>query len=116
MNFPNLNNKYFTTAKNSSDGEVDENTSFHYHQQDRLIWAEYSGGEIVKGHLIGIINDNCQLEMRYHHINKSGELMTGKCTSTPKILADGRIKLKENWQWTCGNFNSGQSEIVEVLR
>lgn len=85
----------FASIKNSATGEVGSDTTFHYHQDGNIIWAEYSGGEIVLGHLIAVCDDNGVLHTRYHHVNKKGELMTGVCTSTPEILPDGRIRLHE---------------------
>jgi hypothetical protein len=52
--------------------------------------------------------------MRYQHLNSGGELMTGKCRSTPDILPDGRLRLRELWQWTSGDFSRGESVIEEV--
>ena len=33
---------------NSENGEVNEQTTFAYHQNGKLLWAEYSGGDILK--------------------------------------------------------------------
>jgi len=41
--------------------------------------------------------------------------MTGVCRSTPELLPDGRIRLHEKWQWTCGDRASGESIIEEIL-
>lgn len=109
----NYNNKRFVSYKNSENGEVSSETVFEYRQKDDLVWAGYSGGEIVFGTLIANVVENNCLEMRYQHINKNGELMTGKCFSTPEILDDGRIRLYEKWQWTCGDRSSGESIIEE---
>lgn len=57
---------------------------------------------------------SARLDMRYHHVNIRGELMTGVGTSTPEILADGRIRLHETWQWTSGGLSSGESVIEEM--
>jgi hypothetical protein len=40
--------------------------------------------------------------------------MIGKCLSTPAIMEDGRMKLKEQWQWLSGDMSTGYSEIVEI--
>ena len=77
--------------------------------------ADYSGGDIVSGHLIAICDSEGALDMRYHHVNTSGKLMTGVCRSTPEILTDGRIRLHEKWQWTSGDRSSGESIIEEIL-
>ena len=110
------NNRKFSSVQNSDTGEVSSETVFHYHQKDALVWAEYSGGEIVFGNLIAKVLENDCLEMRYQHLNKSGELMTGKCFSTPEILEDGRIRLYEKWQWTAGDFSAGESIVEELSR
>lgn len=110
----NYDNKKFASIKNSETGEVSGETIFRYHQKSDLVWAEYAGGEIVFGTLIAKVLENDSLEMRYQHLNKSGELMTGKCFSIPKILDDGRIRLYEKWQWTSGDLSEGESIIEEI--
>ncbi len=109
----NYDNKKFASVENSESGEVSSETVFHYHQKDNLVWAEYAGGGIVFGNLIAKVDENGNLEMRYQHLNKQGELMTGICHSTPEILADGRIRLYEKWQWTSGDLSEGESIIEE---
>lgn len=111
----NYDGKTFRSIENSETGEVSSETVFHYKQSADLVWAEYFGGEIVFGTLIAKVVENDCLEMRYRHFNKSGELMTGKCFSTPEILDDGRIRLHEKWQWTSGDLLDGDSIIEEVM-
>ena len=110
----NYDNRTFKSVSNSETGEVSAETIFYYHQKDKLVWAEYAGGEIVLGSLMAKVLADDSLEMRYQHLNKSGELMTGKCRSTPEILDDGRIRLHEKWQWTCGDGATGESIVEEV--
>jgi len=114
MNRINYDKRIFKSVANSETGEVSSETRFYYHQKNDLVWAEYEGGEIVFGQLIAKVLENDALEMRYQHLNKSGELMTGKCVSTPEILENSKIRLHEKWQWTCGDFSSGESIIEEV--
>ncbi len=54
--------------------------------------------------------------MRYQHVNRDGELMTGHCRSTPELLPDGRLRLHESWQWTSGDGSRGESIIEEIKR
>ena len=42
----------------AENGEVDGQTVFHYHQKGNTIWAEYFGGEIKQGFLIGTVDYN----------------------------------------------------------
>lgn len=110
----NLDRRTFVSAFNTDNGEVGSETVFQYRQEGNLVWAEYAGGAIVKGHLIANMDDAGVLDMRYHHVNDIGELMIGKCISTPEVLDDGRIKLHEKWQWLSGDMSSGTSEIIEL--
>lgn len=113
---PNYNKKIFKSTSNTSNGEVGSETLFHYHQDGNVVWAEYSGGAILKGFLIAKVLDNDALDMRYEHINQVGDLMTGICFSKPEILSDGRVRLYEKWQWTSGDFSSGESIIEEFIQ
>ncbi len=55
-----------------------------------------------------------RLDMRYQHVGVDGELCTGRCRSTPEVLADGRLRLHEEWHWTGGREGSGSSVVEEV--
>ena len=111
----NYDGRKFRSVANSPNGEVDAQTVFHYHQRDHIVWATYQGGSIQWGTLIATVDDAGCLDMRYQHVNASGELMTGKCASTPEALPDGRLRLHEKWQWTSGDQSSGQSIVEEIL-
>lgn len=111
----NYNNKIFASVANSAAGEVSSETVFKYHQKDDLVWAEYAGGAIRFGTLTAKCDGDGTLKMRYQHLNETGDLMTGECFSTPEILPDGRIRLHEKWQWTCGDLSEGASVIEEII-
>lgn len=107
-----LEDKFFTAIENSETGEVSENTIFSYHQKKNTIWAEYSGGKIKKGFLIGTIDKKNCLSFSYQHLNIDDEIKSGKCLSTPEILEDGKICYHENWIWDSGE--KGTSVIKEI--
>jgi hypothetical protein len=108
-----LEGKVFRSVRNTDNGEVGAGTVFRYHQAGKVVWAEYDGGDIVKGHLVANVLPGGQLDMRYHHINRQGQIMTGKCLSTPELTASGKLMFKEQWQWLSGDMSSGYSEIIE---
>lgn len=110
----NYNHKTFRPVANSENGEVSGETVFHYRQTGNIVTAEYAGGNIVQGHLIALVDETGRLDMRYHQVNKQGELQTGFCRSVPEILPDGRIRLQETWQWTSGDCSSGSSVVEEI--
>ena len=111
----NYDNKIFTNIDDSENGEVDKETFFYYHQNKEIVWAEYFGGIIKKGFLLGLVNESGELEFSYEHINVDNKTRTGRCNSTPKILEDGRIELLEKWEWTNGDKSKGESKLVEYL-
>ncbi len=110
----NYNNKKFRIISNTENGETSEQTIFHYKQIDNILTGEYSGGKIIVGHLIGMVDIEGNIDMRYHQINDKGQIMTGICKSKPEILPDGKIRLHEQWQWTSGENTKGCSVIEEI--
>jgi hypothetical protein len=52
--------------------------------------------------------------MSEQHLNRRSEWMTGQCRSTPTVLADGRYRVNESWQWTSGDCSAGESVIEEI--
>lgn len=107
------NGKYFVPQVNTENGEVDGNTLFEYRQKGNILWADYSGGDITKGHLIGTVAENGELDFYYQHINKQRQVRVGVCHSVPHILENGKIKLSEKWQWLNGDKSEGSSVIFE---
>lgn len=110
----NYNDKRFRPISNTENGETSSETIFHYKQTGNVLTSEYSGGKIKLGHLIGLVDKNGNIEMRYHQLNDKEELMTGICKSKPEILENGKIRLHENWHWTSGDNSNGQSIIEEI--
>ncbi|MGF2413537.1 hypothetical protein [Ferruginibacter sp.] len=110
----NYHNKTFRSAANTNNGDVSNETIFEYSQTDSIVTAVYKGGSIVKGSLIALVDEEGKLDMRYQHVNTQQQLMTGTCISTPELLPNGKLRLYEQWQWTCGDGSKGQSVIEEV--
>lgn len=110
----NYDGRTFSAVANSETGEVSEQTMFHYHQRDDVVWATYKGGAIRFGTLVATVDKAGCLDMRYQHVNQEGMLMTGMCRSTPEVLPDGRLRLHESWQWTSGDQSRGTSVVEEV--
>lgn len=106
-------NRRFRSVENTANGEVSGATVFHYRQHADVVWATYAGGGIAQGTLVATIDAEGKLDMRYAHVNDAGELMTGRCHTTPERLPDGRLRLHERWQWTSGDRSSGTSVLEE---
>lgn len=108
------NNRSFRGVSNSSGGDVDEETVFHYRQKGRVVWATYEGGAILLGTLTAVVLDDGRLDMRYQQVAPDGTFKTGRCVSVPEVLPDGRLRLHESWRWTEGGAGSGQSRVEEI--
>ena len=54
------------------------------------------------------------LDFYYHHLNINNEISCGKCHSIPKILDNGKLEMKENWQWLNGDLSKGKSLLIEI--
>lgn len=104
----------FIPKMNSENGEVSEQTTFTYHQNGKLLWADYSGGDILRGSLIGTVSINGELDFVYHHMNQDMQVETGKCHSVQTVLENGKMELSEQWEWISGGCSKGESLRMEV--
>lgn len=109
----NYDGKIFVPKINTANGEVDSQTVFLYHQKGNTLWAEYKGGEIIKGNIIGTVAENGELDFYYQHININQQVRVGVCHSVPCALDNGKIQLAEEWQWLNGDKSKGSSVIIE---
>lgn len=107
-------NKRFRLISTSENSETTDSMEFHYQQAGNILTADYDGGNIISGHLIGLIDKKGCIDMRYHQINSEGRLMTGHCNSEPEIMRNGKIRLYESWEWTCGDKSKGSSVLEEI--
>lgn len=112
----NLNNRLFISVSNTENGEISNKTLFKYHQKEQSVWASYSGGNVERGTLIGKFTGHNQIYFTYQHLNIDGEIRIGECKSTLEVLTDGRLRMKESWQWLNGDMSKGYSVIEESSR
>jgi GNAT superfamily N-acetyltransferase len=105
--------RFFVPKVNTENGEVDKRTVFAYRQTGDMVSAEYSGGDIIKGCLLGTVTENGELDFHYQHINADKQVRIGKCHSVPHILDNGKLELHEEWQWLNGDTSRGSSVVVE---
>jgi hypothetical protein len=94
-------------------GQVGTRTRFTYHEEDGAVWADYAGGDIVRGHLVGTRAGD-RLDFRYVQLKRDGTTASGHCVSLVVELPDGRVRLEESWTWE-SREGTGTS-VVEELR
>ncbi|MFC6764803.1 MULTISPECIES: hypothetical protein [Natrinema] len=99
---------------NDEDGEVGADTVFHFEQTGERIYANYSGGDIADGHLVGTF-DGEQWDIRYTQINTDNETATGHSVGDVELLDDGRVRVEDEWEWESkpGTGESIHEEIDE---
>ncbi len=106
--------RLFRPVTTKGQSETTAQTVFKYEQKDALVTASYAGGDVRLGHLIGLVNKDGSLDMRYHHVNMDGEIKTGTCHTRPEILPGKRLRLHETWQWTSEPKTKGTSILEEL--
>jgi hypothetical protein len=113
MSHVSLDGRSFVGVSNTGDGDVGAATVFRYHEDDGVIWAEYAGGGVRRGYLVGT-RDGVGLDFRYVHLDADGATASGRCTSRVEVLPDGRMRLHETWSWESRD-GSGRSVVEEPV-
>ncbi|TPQ18609.1 hypothetical protein [Streptomyces sporangiiformans] len=85
-----------------------------YHQKGDIVWAEFSGGAVVSGYLVGRQAGDGRLDLAYCQVLADRTVVSGRCVSTPEILPDGRIRLREDWERHGVGASRGVSYIEEI--
>ncbi|GAA4896616.1 hypothetical protein GCM10025789_12980 [Tessaracoccus lubricantis] len=107
-----LEGRVFAGVSNADTGQVSSATQFRYHEDGGVVWAEYDGGEIVRGYLVGT-RDGDRLSFRYVHLATDGATASGVCDSVIQVLSDGRVRFKESWAWE-SRPETGTSVVEEI--
>jgi hypothetical protein len=84
-----------------------------YRQDGDLLWGDFAGGDARRGALAGTCAPDGTLEFAYCMVLDTGELVCGRCSSTPTVLDDGRVRLRETWQRYGPNADRGVSWLEE---
>ena len=108
-----LDGRRFAATSDVVGGEITPDTEFLYAESDGVVTAEYGGGAVRRGFLVGTrVGD--RLDFRYSQLNQDGQTSNGHCLSTVSTLPDGRLHLQESWQWE-SREGTGTSAADEVL-
>jgi hypothetical protein len=102
---PSLDDKTFRVVRNDGPGaEVNAETVFRYRQTGDLVEADYRGGRVALGRLVGVLVED-RLEQAYVQVNTVGEIRSGRSTIRVAVEA-GRIRLIDEWEWDAGGRGS----------
>lgn len=83
-----------------------------YRHAGDLVWAEFAGGSVRAGRLVGTCAADGVITAGYAYVRDDGTTVAGECVSTPEVV-DGRVLLTERWRR--GDGSSGVSHIEEIV-
>jgi hypothetical protein len=95
-----------------ADGDPD--TVAVYHQEGDVVWAEFAGGQVLRGSIAGVRRPDGSLYLGYTMVLTAGEVICGHTVNTPELLDGGRLRLHEAWQRYGPHAASGVSCLEEV--
>jgi hypothetical protein len=85
-----------------------------YHQKGSLIWAEFGGGRLHFGRLVGICDATGTITATYCQLATDGTVTGGRLTSVPGYTPDGTLTLTEHWHRLDGSSGVGTIEEVDA--
>jgi hypothetical protein len=85
-----------------------------YRQDGDLVWADFSGGHVLRGTLSGLRDAHDALNFAYTMVLTSGEVISGHCVNTPQLREDGSVVLRERWERYGAHAASGVDYLEEV--
>lgn len=110
----NYDGRTFVGVENYDSGDLNAQTVFRYYQRGDIVWGSFEGGGCAAGNLIARVGEDGSLNMSWHYLNRSGDLLRGTCRSRLEVLPDGRYRLHESWEISDGT--TGTSVIEETKR
>lgn len=86
-------------VKTDETGVVNHETIFHFSQDEDRVFAEYQGGKIQMGYLVGKLAADNRLVFTYCQMQKDGKLDNGVSDCELSKNEDGKLVLIERFEW-----------------
>lgn len=109
----NYDGRRFASSAAETAGSGGDTPVGHYHQTGDVIWAEFAGGAVRSGRLVGSSGPGGVIEAAYVQLLADGSLAAGRMTSVPHPLPDGRVRLEERWRRDDGSTGTSWIEQLE---
>ena len=110
-----LDNRVFVPVENSDNGVVSGKTRFHFWQDGMVFYADYFGGDVREGHIIGTFDKDGTGDLLYHCLTTDKQLKAGKAKAVFSKTQDNRLAFELDWEWITGDHSWGQSRYEEVV-
>jgi len=108
----NLNNVKMNVIETAGNGVVNELTIFTFSQTDNFVSATYSGGQILKGYLVGTL-DQDKLSFSYCQLQTNGKMDNGQ-SECDVLIEDEKIRLVEHFTWASRNGETRTNIFQEL--
>lgn len=110
----NYHNRRFALIGHKDEARLGQ-TIFYYNQEGDLVWGTLGGGTVRYGQFLATVDAAGVLDLRYQYLDVYGELRTGISHSTPELMDDGRIRIREVYEFTSGDRYKGVSVVEEIV-
>lgn len=106
-----LNGVRMRAVKTDQHGVVNKDTQFLFSLDRDVVTAEYSGGSVVQGFLVGRCCGS-SLEFSYCQMHDNGNVTGGRAHAEIATTADGRLRMVEHFTFDDGS--SGVNILEQV--
>ncbi|WP_223826528.1 hypothetical protein [Flagellimonas sp. S3867] len=110
----NLHQIRMNVIQTAENGVVNRETVFHFTQEDDIVQANYAGGKIAKGFLVGKLMGNI-LNFSYCQLQIDGRLDNGSSKGKLSVTNEGKIRLIENFEWQSRSEDSKGMNVFEEI-
>jgi hypothetical protein len=91
----------FEVIETSSTSAISAETVFEFREQDGVVEAAYTGGDVVRGLLTGR-RDGDRVQSVYAQLHADGQLKSGTNEMRLERTVTGRLRLLERFTWSDG--------------
>jgi hypothetical protein len=110
----NLDKVKMNVVKTAENGIVNNETVFAFSQMSEAISAEYSGGKILRGFLVGKFLSDNQITFSYCQMQSDGTIDNGVSVCEISQSESGKITLTEHFEWKSRPGEFGTNIFQEI--
>ncbi|MCB1187085.1 hypothetical protein KDL29_07965 [bacterium] len=96
-----LNGVRMSPVKTDPKGVVNQDTVFTFSMEDGIVTADYRGGSVLRGYLIGRCSGS-SMEFSYCQMNDTGNVAGGRSHAELALMPDGRLRMVEHFTFDDG--------------
>ncbi|MFT4136649.1 hypothetical protein [Microbacterium sp.] len=89
--------RFMLVSSTATPVDPEDSTTFHYHQDGKLVWGEYQGATVSEGRFVGAVHDDRVRISFAHALVDSGAIVQGDAVSRAERADDGRLRLVEDF-------------------